>query len=249
LTDGLTLVDVSISVDKGSVAGGDSFVVTGVNFAVPDGEYNQSGVAFWLVESGVTVATAEASCVVDSDTQMTCETPPFVAGAADVLVFSNTGTMWRRLVDGFYFGELSLSLSVDSVAFSVAPGGNVGADYTVATVWTDNPSGYELSLEADGAELVCKDNGSYTIPSIASDGALTVASGKHGAWGWNISTVPIEPSSWRVIPFGAPALMASTSAVSALNGDEYNLFFGAVVDYGQPACEYRQVLTITVVAN
>jgi hypothetical protein len=144
---------------------------------------------------------------------------------------------------------LSLSVTPSDVGFTIGPGAGSSYGYTIATVETDNPNGYKLTLESSGSDLVCEDNSSYTIPSITSDGALTIASGNHGAWGWNIGTVPIEPSDWKTIPVGTPAQVADTSAPSALTGDDYGLYFGAMVDNVQPACKYKQTLTVTVVGN
>jgi hypothetical protein len=40
-----------------------------------------------------------------------------------------------------------------------------------------------------------------------------------------------------------------TDAASAAAGDDYGIYFGAVADYGQVACRYKQILTITVLPN
>jgi hypothetical protein len=189
--------------------------------------------------------------------------PEHAAGPVDVVV--DNGFENATKVNGYEFIDVYLTLGVapSAVGFTVAPGSS-NSGYTVANVDTNSPSGYNLTLKSTtGSDLVCEDNGSYTIPSIASDGALTIAGGNHGAWGWSVvepvsaggawtAGVPDEPgaSDWKVIPTtGTPAQMANTSAPSASTGDDYGLYFGATTDYVQPACKYKQTLTVTVVGN
>jgi hypothetical protein len=166
------------------------------------------------------------------------------------------------LTNGYEYFDPYLDLTVldGEVEFSVAPDGGVGAGFTIANVVTNNPRGYKLSLESAGAELVC---GAAAIPSVAADGVLVIDSGagKHGAWGWNVvlpaaaggswtAGEPDAPSDWRAAPFGVEVVMVDADAASAVGGDEYGVYFGAVADFGQAACAgYAQSLVVSVVGN
>jgi hypothetical protein len=238
----------SVAPDHGPTTGGNVVTITGYNFkplatmADPvvryrydDAEHHQFYIILTLISA--------------TDTEIKVEMP--ARPAAETGWISVQNEFVESTLRGYSYESVSLSLSVSpsDIGFTVAPGGGRGYGYAVATVETDSPSGYNLTLESNGADLVCEDNASYTIPSIATDGALTIAANNHGAWAWNVNTVPAEPSSWRTIPTGTPAQIANTSAQSATNGDDYNLYFGAVADNTQPACRYKQNLTITAVGN
>jgi hypothetical protein len=162
--------------------------------------------------------------------------------------------------EGFHY-ELWLDLNIGDVGFTISGGSGTGLGYTVASVGTNSKNGYSLSLESAGSELVCKDNGSYVIPSIATDGALVIdsAGGKHGAWGWSVvppsgawtGGVPDVPNTnaWRTVPFGTSAVMGSFATRPPSAGHNYGLYFGTIVDMGQAACVYEQTLTVSLVAN
>jgi hypothetical protein len=194
--------------------------------------------------------------------EITCTTSAHAEGLVDVTM--SNGLESAVKLNGFtYVAETVLSLSTNSVSFSVVPGAGSSVGYTVANVYTNAPGGYELTLKSGGSSLVCESNASFTIPSIAADGALTIAGGSHGAWGWSVvepasagglwtGTVPDEPgaSDWRIVPaVGISSQIALTDAASAAAGDDYGVYFGAVADRGQPACKYKQSLVITVVGN
>jgi hypothetical protein len=241
--DGVNFVELATS--EGDIAGETVVTFSGSGF---------SGLSVSDVSATFDGVAATDVTIVDDNT-ITVKTPPHVVGAVDVMLnLDGESLTWD---DGFEYivaVYLTLGVSSGSVMYSVSPNGS-NSGYTVANVDTNNPTGYELTLESGGSDLVC---GSYTIPSIAADGTLSIAAGKHGAWGWNVVEpsgswtlgVPDEPSAWRTIPFGASAIMANPLTPSAVGGDDYGVFFGATVDWGQPACSgYQQTLTITVVGN
>ncbi|MDR1196857.1 MAG: IPT/TIG domain-containing protein, partial [Candidatus Nomurabacteria bacterium] len=150
-----------------------------------------------------TVMIGDVPCAVASpatditNTSIVCSlpvlSPEHAVGPVDVVV--NNGFDSATRVDGYSFIDLYLNLGLTSpsdpidgnVSFSVLPNSSTGnSDYTIATVETNSPSGYKVSLESNDSDLICKDNATYVIPSITSDGALTIAGGQHGAWGWNV---------------------------------------------------------------
>lgn len=81
----------SIAPDEGADAGGDTVVITGRGFG------GATGVTFG--------GDAATNVVVDSDTQITCDTPAHAAGAVDVIVEapSHLGGNSQPLVNGFTF--------------------------------------------------------------------------------------------------------------------------------------------------
>jgi hypothetical protein len=213
-------------------------------------------------QSEFTVAVEGVECASTtyvSSTSVKCTTPAgMAAGTRYVTVRTGygSGTMGVEFVEP----SLELALAPTSVGFTVSSGGS-GLGYTVATVETNNPYGYELSLVSDGADLVCESSASYVIPSIASGGALAIASDKNEAWGWSVvlpaaaggswsGATPNEPgaTTWKTIPTGAAAQIAKTSA-SAIAGDDYGVFFGATVNSAQAAWRYGQRLTFSAVGN
>jgi hypothetical protein len=212
-----------------------------------------AGIGF---QSNFTVTVGGVACAsksYTSSTSVSCTTPVMTAGTRNVVVTTDYGTS-NAVGIGFVEPSLSLTVSLGAVGFSASPNGGTSAGYTVATVGTNNPRGYKLSLESAGSDLVC---GSHTIPSVAGDGALSIAAGKHGAWGWNVVPPggtwtlgePDQPNTWRIVPVGTPTVMADTN-VPVPAGESYGVYFGAMVDSGQAACGgYLQSLTVSAVVN
>jgi hypothetical protein len=236
---------------KGASSGGDLVTISG------------SGLSFGGSPTVTVDGNAASDVTVVNDGTLTFKTPAGSLGVVDVVIgglgLANGESV--ALEDAWEY-EISLSLSVSPsvVSFSVTPSGGVGSGYNVATVKTDSPTGYKLSMESNGADLVCEGNALYVMPSVVSDGVLNIAVGKHSAWGWNVvapvadggswtGTVPDEPSVWKTVPVGTPDTLATTSAASAIAGDDYGIFFGAIADWEQPACKYKQDLTVTAIIN
>jgi hypothetical protein len=235
---------------KGASLGGDLVTISG------------SGFSFGGSPTVTVDGNAASDVTVVNDGTLTFKTPAGSLGVVDVAIGGLGLTNGESVVleDAWEY-EISLSLSVspNTVDLSVTPGSGASWGYALTAVETDNPNGYELTLKSNGANLVCEDNPSYTIPSIVSDGALTIAGGNHGAWGWNVvppaptgswtAGVPDTPSSWKTIPVATPAQLANTTTPSVSGGNKYGLYFGAIADHGQVACKYEQVLVITAVIN
>ncbi|MDR1300428.1 MAG: IPT/TIG domain-containing protein [Candidatus Nomurabacteria bacterium] len=261
------MVITGVSPGVGAEAGKESVTITGNNFLSTHRPGASQPPTITFDPGGTPV---DCSLTSYTDTQIICTTSAHSPGLVSVKVdnglqtytmnanpAANGGPVMsgNQSIGGYLYYEIHLKLSLSDLVFSVPPGGsNYG--YTVANVDTNNPGGYELTLESDGSDLVCE---SYTIPSIASDGALSIAADKHGAWGWNvvepaamggswIGTVPMVPSAWQTIPVDMSAVIANPIAPSAADGDNYGVYFGVTADWVQPACNgYKQNLTITVV--
>lgn len=148
--------------------------------------------------------------------------------------------------------DISIGLSSHSVAFSVEPTSTGESGGSIATVTTLVPTGYSLTIEADGSDLVCNVGSTPpTIPSLVSDGAFPAGESR---WGWNLGTLVSgswqAPTTWQTIPVGSPKLIASTNSASALAGDDYGIYFGARVNYQQEPCnDYTQDVTLTATSK
>jgi hypothetical protein len=229
----------SITPDHGPASGGTALVIEGSGFTAPT----------------ATVTIGDVTCqsvnVVNSS-RITCSLPSLdpVHAAETVNVTVDNGSESDTMEDAYAFVDLFLSLSTDQVSFDVAPNGNISADKTVATVKTNNPTGYTLSIAANSADLVCETNNSYQIPGIAVAGAL---GSDHWGWNWaNHTGADTKPNTWRPIPIASSStadklITSPTTPPDTTAGDKYDIWFGAKASLAMPACEYRQSLIMTAV--
>jgi alpha-tubulin suppressor-like RCC1 family protein len=248
---------------KGPIGGGTEITITGQSFA-PDGG-DAASVSVVLDPAGQ-AAVCNVKSV--SDSAIVCTTTAHAAGAVAVKVENSAGSVVENpVVDaatgaaskGFLYHDFSLSLSTGGspIAYTLNPAGQPdGYGYTVATVTTNNPTGYVVEMAAHGADLVCQSDGSLKIPALAADGALDIAAGNGGVWGYGVvpptgtwsGAVPNPPNTWRKIPVAVPDEVANTSVASATSGDKYGLFFGTKVNFLQASCNaYTQQIEITAV--
>jgi hypothetical protein len=192
-----------------------------------------------------------------TETQITCITTPHAAGAVDVSVESGNEVL--TFPTQYMFTDpnaLSLSISGKDVSFSASPNGETWSNDTptIATVQTSNPTGYSLSMVADGSALVCTTSVTATIPSVAQNGILD-----DGTWGYGLGTyndsedIWTKPgnNSWKRIPLNdTEGLLSNRATPSAAEGDSYAIYFGVKPSYQTPACpDYQQHITITAVTN
>jgi len=194
-----------------------------------------------------------------SETAITCTLPAGTIGAKDVVVSDGSETITK--VGGFTYTDIALSISTNDgvddsgapvVKFDVSPSSSVDSDYMTVLVSSNNPTGYNLSMVADGSDLICTDYPSNKFTSIAANGSLS-----DGEWGWNIAdgAVPATaPSTWRPLPTSSSSLAEQTIASSLLatnvSGDPYFVWFGAKASWTQkPGCKYRQAVVYTATTN
>ena len=149
--------------------------------------------------------------------------------------------------------DISLDLEVSGVAFSVSPSSTGESGHNVATVTTELPTGYTLTMQSNGANLVCSSGSAagQTIPSLAANGVFPAG---ESHWGWNLGTYSAgawqAPTTWQTVPVATPAMIASTNNASATAGDDYGIFFGVRVDAAtQPCDSYDQTLVLTATMN
>ena len=159
--------------------------------------------------------------------------------------------------------QSTLNLSVDNyitVYLSPSASGTFGEETGAIRVWTNNYTGYTLSIEAENStDLIGIDNSNNVIQSISSpitESAFSSNSSYNNKWGY-------KPSRYNDITnddtfYPSPStnggdLLAITNMANSGNptvsGDFYNITVGARVDYSQPADIYTNSFIITAVAN
>jgi hypothetical protein len=139
--------------------------------------------------------------------------------------------------------EIFINLEIDNadVKLTVVPNGGVAATGVELTVITNNLTGYELAVRADGAtDLTC---GSYAMPTQSADGAALEVN--H----WGYQTGSTEPTTWNGITITDTTIDSSEEATS-LSGNNTKTWFGARANYSLPACNgYVGMVTFTAVAT
>jgi hypothetical protein len=228
----------------GLTTGGTDITITGTDLLSLNGEPGE-------------VKFGGSDCIVNTwtNTTITCTTTEHAAGPVDVTV--SNGSEEISLSEAFTYVEpsLSLELSHSTLNFTITPGSGIGTSYTVATVETNNTVGYNLSMEANGSNLVCAANSAWTIPSISNNGNLV-----DDSWGYGLGDFDeaanagagawSPPSTWHKIPTSTGDTLFDSDSPSADSGDLHGVYFGVKVGFNTTACaNYTQTLTITVVAN
>ena len=140
---------------------------------------------------------------------------------------------------------LSLSLDTNNPHMIVSPSTFSSTSQTI-TSSTTNFTGYVLTISSYGGttDLVHADNNTLTIPTI------TLPSGKNSIHssefdtGYGYST---DATNYRPLPVENEVLLSTSSANSS--DDITVLTFGALVDQGYLAGDYKQTFLITMVAN
>ena len=238
----------SISPDRGIVDGGTLLTLHGVNFVPHNITPNYSVV---LDATGTPANCTDVTII--STTELTCITSAHSSGSVSV-TFSNgfeTNT-WTTAQGGFLYYNISLSLSADNINFEVTPSAS-NSDFTEVSVQTDNTTGYNLMLKADGSDLICSEKSS-SIPSLVSDGALP---NNDSRWGWGLGLWSGDawaaPGAFKVIPTSPTPIgnsdYATGQSQDGSDPDKYSLFIGASAAWDLPLGTYTQTLVITVTAN
>jgi hypothetical protein len=219
----------AVSPSSGSVVGGDSVVLSGANF----------------VNGGTTIrfGTAVASCSFVSTTQMNCTVPAGSAGGATAVSVTTAGGT-TSLSGGYtYIVSLSLALNKSELEMSGVPGDLI-ADYLIANVKTDNPKGYNLSIESTRSDLICTgDSSSYKITALPS----TAGAMQDNKWGYSVSAGASPPSSWAGVTTTTATIDSSTSPTDLTMGRDTKVWFGLRVDFSLPVCSYDGEVTFTAV--
>ncbi|HET8884467.1 MAG TPA: hypothetical protein VFM68_03275 [Candidatus Saccharimonadales bacterium] len=144
---------------------------------------------------------------------------------------------------------LSMTTS-GTVAMSVTPtGAGVGSSAKdTITVSTNNPSGYDLSLEADDA-ITTLSNGSDTLAAQVTPGALA-----NNSWGYSLDATAAESNvttlvgTWNGVPAAGSATSIKTTATTAAS-DVTDVWYGVKADTTKESGVYTGTVTYTAVTN
>jgi hypothetical protein len=207
--------------DTGFTVGGETVTVTGENFINGD--------------TAVEFGGAEANCTFLDATALSCITPAHTAGVVDVVVTTSDGS--DTMVGGFEFIEPSLTLTVDKSAFAMAGSpDSLIADYLTANVVTDNPKGYNLTIEAGDVDLTCVSDAGAKITALPSVAGVMV----DNHWGYAVGAVGVEspPSVWTGVSGSAVVVDGYGGATDLVLGRDTVVWFGTRVDTSLPACGY-----------
>jgi hypothetical protein len=119
---------------------------------------------------------------------------------------------------------------------------NLDVDYRTLNVVTNSPTGYDLMIKAkDGqVNLVCDYDNDYVV----APGDFSSASNR---WGYGVGDS--QPSVWSGVTTGDVSLFSSLPVATSSDGEDTRVWFGAMVDYETPACEYSGGVTFTAVVT
>ncbi|MDR2336815.1 MAG: IPT/TIG domain-containing protein [Candidatus Nomurabacteria bacterium] len=229
----------SVSPAIGFIVGGQTVTVSGTNFL-------SSG------RTSVTFDGLTASCTFVSSTQVSCVTPQHLTpGKINVVVATGGGS--STLTGGFEYESPTIAMTLSRNNLTIT--GTIGelwTDNLTVNVKTNNPKGYVLNIEASEPNLKCVDDTkTYTIPAISGTSALDGATGRVNKWGYAKDDGSLSvPSSWTGVTSSTVAIDGLTSSATVADGRNTVVWFGARVNYGQPACDdYVTDVTFTVVGN
>jgi len=139
---------------------------------------------------------------------------------------------------------LTLSVSSATVALgTLTPGGAPSTGTTIATVVTNNLTGYTLNIRALAPANVNMVAGAATIPALTTPGALN-ATPTVSAWGFMGGSV----TQFTGVPVADVAIRNTTTTTTS-TGDNTTLTFGAFAADGQAAGNYSSTVRLTAVAN
>ena len=126
-----------------------------------------------------------------------------------------------------------------------APGGTLVTEEITATVGTNNPTGYTLTMKAEGNNTaLTHTNGTNTMPSTTAPLA-TPATLPVNTWGYNKGAG--ASTFLRIPPLSTPDTLATGSAPT--NGDVTIVTVGAMADINAVAGVYTNGLVFTATAN
>jgi hypothetical protein len=218
---------------KGSSSGGTGVTVLG------------SGLSGGSLGVKVGLNDASGVMVVDDNT-LSFVTPVGVIGVADVVISGLGDGESLTLANAWeYESYLTLSISNNGlVNLSPVPNGGTNANFLTANVKTDHPDGYQLSIESTETDLLCETNTGAKITALSGTGTLT---NNHWGYAKDEEPTPTEPTDWTGVATAPTPIKTLATAPDPINGDTTRLWFGAMVDYALPACNYAGTVVITVV--
>jgi hypothetical protein len=236
--DGLNFVEIT-SPSPAVGSAGDVVTFSGSSFSA----YTASAV-------NITFAGASGSDItIVNDNTITVKVPtnpvPGSFGAVDVvltlgsesLTFANA---WE------YQAFIEISVDKPNLTMSGLPNELITDNLTV-NVKTDNPTGYNLTIEASDTNLTCQTDNTKKITALSS----TASPMQDNKWGYAVDNevTPTTPSSWTGLTTTAASLKTTTTPqTNPTIGEDTRVWFGTRADYTLPACSYTGSVTFTAIA-
>ena len=183
---------------------------------------------------------------------LTCTVPASTTGPGPVDVSVVTSSRGQVTLQDAYTYEafIEISTSTNSVNLELSITIPFDQDYATIYVTTDNLSGYSLSIQSGGANLVCSSNPSLTIPSTSGGGNAVDG----GSWGYQVGASPTT-SGWLPTPTTITQIDSSDSPTfSGPTPDSRNTQVNFAARNRSPvpftSCSgYVQTITYTAVAK
>ena len=144
---------------------------------------------------------------------------------------------------------LGLTTKTNNYVVDITPTetGSFNSYTSTVSVTTNNETGYSLYLTtANGQATLANTEGTATINPVS--GTVPATNFTANTWGYNLSKNPVSPSTtYQAVPTqnGDPAGGSETP----VDGDNYNLTFGAFVNTDLPGGAYTNQVVVSAVVN
>ena len=144
---------------------------------------------------------------------------------------------------------LGLTTKTNNYVVDITPTetGSFNSYTSTVSVTTNNETGYSLYLTtANGQATLANTEGTATINPVS--GTVPAANFTANTWGYNLSKNPVSPSTtYQAVPTqnDDPAGGSETP----VDGDTYNLTFGAFINTDLPGGAYTNQVVVSAVAN
>lgn len=134
--------------------------------------------------------------------------------------------------------SMTFTIPVSSVSMSLNPATKPFDTKNIPiTVGTNNPTGYQVFINATGTDLINIDDSSGTIPTLTSSGTYDATSFPADYWGYKINT-------GNYTPFVSGSVVSS--ATGPINEKTDNMTVAAKIDYLQPQGTYEIALNFSI---
>ena len=139
--------------------------------------------------------------------------------------------------------SLTLNKSIANFSVTPTPSGALTTTEVVATVGTNNSTGYILTMSSKTLDNFLAHTDSTT--KVLSTTHTTANTLTTNTWGYNNIT---SATTFLAIPLPTSAATINSS-IAPINNDNTTITFGAFIDVNQKAGIYEQTVTFTAVTN
>ncbi len=128
--------------------------------------------------------------------------------------------------------SLGLTVSSSDITLDLDPATKPFDNKSITiNIGTNNPTGYSLTLNSNGTDLVNINNSSETIPTLTE--SASQASFPAGRWGYRLGT----DTTANYLPYISGTTIGSKGTIT--NNDQYNLTIASKIDYMNDAGSYK----------